>query len=278
MPLNYRLIVPACAGLSLALACATTPEPKAEVPPPEVVSQDLNVDQDIGTFTLGLEGTLKSEAPATVEKATWEMVVDGKVVKSGEQPLDVQVPAGGTAPFSVQAQSRYVSSPEELKAMSEKGGSLLAALRGKLHVKQDGATREVEFARGREVRTPRLPAVKMHTLDAARFSDKEANILYSLGVVNPNPFPLGVERLTYKVEVGGKQVAEGERAVGDKITPASTGVYDVQVAVDEANIGPEIKALIKSQLLPWVITGELKGDLYVIPYKLDGAVRLNVSK
>lgn len=266
------------AAALLMSACATAPEPVAEVPAPELTSQDLDVNQNITTFKLNYTGVLKSQVPATLERSKWELVVEGKVIKSGEDALNLAIPAGGTATFTLQNEAKYVSSPEELKALSEKGGSLLAALRGTLFVKAGGKTMEVPFARSRDIRTPRLPSVKMQELDAARYSDVEANIIFRLGVVNPNPFPLKIETLDYKIEVAGKQIAEGSEARGDGINPAATGVFEVQKSVNEQTHGKEIKQLVKGQLLPYVITGELRGDLFTVPVRLEGAVKLNVSK
>jgi LEA14-like dessication related protein len=258
------------AGMS---ACATAPvAPPAA--PPELLSQDLAIDQDLSTFNLELDGQARSEQAATIVKANWELVVDGKVVQSGEEPIDVKLEPGSASSFKLKAASRYVTNAEDLKAMSDRGGSMLAALRGTLQVRQGDQMHALDFARSREVRTPRLPSVKMNDLDGARFSAEEVNINCYLGVVNPNPFPLRVESLTYKVEVAGKQISEGTRAHGDSVSPASTGVFDVQVAVSKETFGPEVKKLIASGQVPYVITGELKGDLYSLPYKLTGSVKI----
>lgn len=272
-------IVQVASALALAtVACTTTPEEKPTAPPPELASQELNVKQNLTTFKLDFQGELKSQEAATLQAAKWELVVDGEVVKTGEQPLDVSVPAGGSAPFSLNVQSEYVSSAEELKAMSERGGSLLTALRGNLIVNQGGTKHELPFARSREVRTPRMPSVKLHELDAARYSEDEANIVFYLGVVNPNPFPLDVQGLDYKVMVADKELATGTRARGDAIQPAATGVFEVQVGISEKTMGADVKKLIKTLTLPYKVTGELKGDLFAVPYTIDGAVKLNVSK
>ncbi|MBX5483776.1 MAG: LEA type 2 family protein [Myxococcaceae bacterium] len=270
----------AVAVAALAFAgCRSAPPAAPEAPPPELVSQDLDVTQSLTSFKLSVNGEVKSEAAATVEQAKWEMVVEGKVVKSGEMPLNVAIPAGGTAPFSVHAEGQYVSSPEELKALSDNGGSILTALRGDLIVKTaSGKTVTVPFARSRDIRTPRLPRVTMHELDAARYSDREANIFFRIGVVNPNPFPLRIGALDFKAEVAGKQVAEGTRGQGDTIDAAATGIYEVQQSVNEETHGPDIKKLIKGQLLPWRITGVLKGELFEVPVNLEGTVKLNVSQ
>lgn len=264
--------------VALSLACASTPEQKASTPPPEITSQELNVEQDLTTFTLALVGQVTSPTAATIEKAVWEMVVEGEVVKTGEAPLNIEVTEGGSTSFTVGASGGYVKSAEELRALSEKGGSLLTALRGNLIVRQNGKTVELPFARSREVRTPRLPSVRLHELDAARYSAEEANIIFYLGVVNPNPFPLKIDVLEYKIAIDGKQVAEGTRARGDAINPAGTGVFEVQLGVNKDTWGPEVKKLIQTLSLPYVIQGELKGELFTVPYQLADTVKLNVSK
>ncbi len=265
------LVLALAAGFT---ACATTPEAPPAAPP-ELMSQDLSIQQDITTFNLQFDGQAKGEQAATIEKATWELVVDGKVVKTGEEPINVELGADN-ASFVLKTTSRYVESAEELKEMSDRGGSLLAAMRGQLHVRQGNTVHTLDFARSREVRTPRLPTVKMQELDGARYSADEANFIYYLGVVNPNPFMLRFEELSYKVEVNGKQIAEGARR-GEGVDPAATGVFEVQVSVSKDTVGPDVKKLIATGSVPYVITGELKGDLFTVPYRLEGSVKLNDS-
>ncbi|MGA9522487.1 MAG: hypothetical protein WBV82_13550, partial [Myxococcaceae bacterium] len=68
-------------ALALALAagftaCATTQEaPLASSP--ELLSQELAIDQNITTFNLEFEGAAQAGQAAKIEKATWELVVDG---------------------------------------------------------------------------------------------------------------------------------------------------------------------------------------------------------
>jgi len=266
-----RLLV--ALSLLLGSACATTPE-APPAPPPELVSQDLHVQQDLTSFQLTFKGEGKAEQPATVARATWEMVVDGEVVKSGETPLNVALAGGEAVPLSFEVKEKYVDNAEQLRAYDQAGGSVLAALRGQLHVEQGGQTHAIEFARSREVRRPRLPSVRMQELDAARYSSEEANIIFRLGIVNPNPFPLHVQELTYKIEVAGKQIGDGVRASGESVDPSSTGMFEVQIPVSKATYGDDIKKLIATANLPWVVSGELKGDLYAVPYSLNGSVKL----
>ena len=271
-------------GLGLALlalaGCKTAPEVKPASAPPELASQELTIaEQGLTEFTVRLEGQVKSADAARVEKATYELVVDGKVVDQGEARLDQDVPAAGAASFKLEKTSKYVGSPEELKAISARGGSLLVALRGKATVSRAGQPMTVlEFAKSREVRVPRLPHVKMHELDAARYGADEASATFFLGVDNPNPFPVKLLGLDYKVLIGGKQMADGTRGSGEKVAASSTGVFEVQVPVNKETFGPEVAKLIKTLTLPYVVTGAIRGDLLDEPYELKGDIKLNQSK
>lgn len=270
-------IHPVMVAAALGLACAGG-QKVPEARPPAIVDQNLDVIQDLTTFILRLHGTLDSERPATIDRAKWEMVVDGKVISSGEEKLGVNVPAGERAPFEVRAKSTYVSGPDELKAMSDRAGSMLAALRGTLYVNRDGQTHEVPFARSRDVRTPRLPVVTLHDIEGF-YSEREIAVQARLGVVNPNNFPLAVSRLTYVSTAAGKEMGEGSLTRADTINPSSTGVFEITYKIDEQTHGKQqLAALIKTQSIPWTVKGELRGSLFEIPFAFDGNLRINISK
>ncbi|MBS1149113.1 MAG: hypothetical protein H6Q89_811, partial [Myxococcaceae bacterium] len=119
------------AGLGLLAACKTV-EVKAEAPPPTIPSQELVVvSQSLTEFKLRFTGKLSATEAVTIEKAVYELVVDEKVVKAGEEKLSVQVAANTPTDFTFEQATAYVSSADELKAMDTRGGSLLCALRGK---------------------------------------------------------------------------------------------------------------------------------------------------
>jgi hypothetical protein len=267
-------------ALLVLAGCKTAPEVKPAAAPPELASQELTIaEQGLTDFTVRLDGQVKSIDAARLEKANFELVVDGKVVDQGEVTLGLDVPANGTAAFKFEKTSKYVGSSDDLKAMNAKGGSLLVALRGKATVSRAGqASTVLEFAKSREVRVPRLPHVKMHELDAARYGADEASATFFLGVDNPNPFPVKLLGLDYKVSIGGKQMADGTRGSGEKVAASSTGVFEVQVPVNKETFGPDVAKLIKTLTLPYVVTGSIRGDLLDEPYELKGDIKLNQSK
>ena len=53
--------------------------------------------------------------------------------------------------------------------------------------------------------------------------------------------------------------------------------YPLQVAADIYG-DAEVRKLIKSRVLPYVITGEMKADLFAEPYEFKGNINLPPSK
>jgi LEA14-like dessication related protein len=265
-------------GALWAVGCATV-EVKQEGPPPTLPVQELAVvSQSLTEFHLRLNGKIESAEAVTLESAAWELVVDEKVVKSGTQAMNVSVPAGTPTEFALDQTMPYVASAEELKAMDTRGGSLLCALRGKLTVKGASKTTTIDFARSREVRVPRLPHVKFQELEAGRYSEDETGVTFHIGVVNPNPFDVKLTSMTYKVMIADKPVTESEIGKGDKVSPSSTGVFDIEAKANVETHGDAIKKLIKGRLLPYVITGELKTELYSETFEFKGTFNLPAAK
>ena len=263
--------------LAVVSGCAGTAVKPSN--PPALTSQELTVvEQGLTDFRLKWTGQVMPTSAATLLRTTWEMVLEGEVVAKGELPFNQAVPAGEAATVTVDQASRYVADAEALTAMSERGGALLSAMRGVLFVKQGETTYEVPWARSRDIRVPRLPSVKLHELDAARYSDKESQATFYLGVFNPNPFPLQLKGLSYKVVIADKEMETGVRGAGEKVAASSTGVFELPLNVNEATYGPNVAALIKSRKLPWVVNGELKGELFNLPYELKGTIELRVTR
>jgi LEA14-like dessication related protein len=266
-------------GLLVCAFAACKSGPSGPGGAPVISQQELEVvEQGLTDFRLRLEGTVQSPSEARIERATYEFVVDGKIVGKGDQAMATQVPAGSEAKFQVEEGSHYITTAEELQRYSTQGGSLLVALRGTLFVRQGKNLETLPFARSRELRVPRLPTVKLHSLDGARYSGDEVNVQVSLGVVNPNPFPLSMEGLSYQLSLAGKSISEGKLGQGEKVSASSTGVFEVQVAFNKETYGPDAPKVIKTQSLPYEVKGELKGPLYDAPYALQGTLKLNVSK
>ncbi|QRK09081.1 LEA type 2 family protein [Archangium violaceum] len=258
--------------------CASTPS-AAPMAPVSLGAEETRVTtQGLTEMGLSYSGQLTSPGPAVLEKADYELVSDGQVVETGTAPLGVTLTPGAPTPFSFQADAAYVRTPEDLRALSERGGTLLVALRGTLTVRSGDAVQTLPFAASRQVRVPRLPVVKLEGLDGARYSEEKVDLMVRLAVENPNPFPLRLEGLSWALTVGGRKLSQGTQGRYDTVDAAATGVYPLEVAVTKETWGQDVRALIAKGTLPYEIAGELTGPLVRVSYSLSGDVKLNVSR
>ncbi|MGV3624637.1 MAG: LEA type 2 family protein [Archangium sp.] len=265
--------------LSLVLllaACKTAPEVVADVPPPTLPEEAFTVvTQSLTGVDVKYTGTVQAAGDdIVIEKAAWEFVVDGAVKRSGEAPLNVSGKAGAVTKFELGESLVYVKDEEELKAMDARGGSLLLAMRGTLFIKAGAKTFEVPFAKSKEVRTPRLPHLKFIDFDAFRSSDTEVQAVFHLGVVNPNPFQISITGLDYTAQLAGKELGKGTLGAGDRISPASTGVFDITVLMTEETHGKDAAKIVKSKVVPYVVNATLRAQLYSEPLENIGDIKL----
>jgi LEA14-like dessication related protein len=270
------LVVPVLATLWLACASA----PSKPTGSPTLALQEATVPtQNLTEATVHYAGQVVSPVPGVIEKADWELVSEGEVVKTGTATLNVPLTPNQPASFSFQERSPYVRGSEDLKALSGRGGTMLLAMRGTLTVRSGQDVQTLPFAASRSVRVPRLPEVVLESLDAARYSSTEVNLTLRVGVKNPNPFPLKLSELKYTLVVGGKPLDKGTLAKADTVEASATSVYSLEASVSPSTWGSEAKALISKGVIPYTLEGELTGGpLLKVPYSLSGSVKLNVSK
>ena len=277
-------------SMMVLAACKTAPDVVAEVTPPSVPQEDfVVVTQSLTQVDIKYTGTVAAGSdPVTVEKATWEFVVDGTVKRSGETKLGLPAAAGQTVEFTLADSLTYVKDEEELRAMDARGGSLLLAMRGTLVITVPQAavgdkpagkrTIEVPFAKAREVKTPRLPHLKLIDFDAARFSEFEVQAVFHLGVVNPNNFQISIIGLDYVAQLSGKEVAKSTIGAGDRVSPASTGVFDITATLNEETHGKDAAKIVKALIIPYVLKTSLRAQLYSEELESKGDIKLKASK
>ena len=277
-------------SMMVLAACKSAPDVVADVTPPSVPQEDfVVVTQSLTQVDIKYTGTVAAGSdPVTVEKATWEFVVDGTVKRSGETKLGLPAAAGQTVEFTLADSLTYVKDEEELRAMDARGGSLLLAMRGTLVITVPQAavgdkpagkrTIEVPFAKAREVKTPRLPHLKLIDFDAARFSEFEVQAVFHLGVVNPNNFQISIIGLDYVAQLSGKEVAKSTIGAGDRVSPASTGVFDITATLNEETHGKDAAKIVKALIIPYVLKTSLRAQLYSEELESKGDIKLKASK
>lgn len=274
--------------LSLA-GCKTAPDVVADVTPPSLPQEDFAVvTQSLTQVDIKYTGTIAAGSePISVEKAKWEFVVDGTVKRSGEDKLTLSAAAGETVAFELDESLTYVKDEEELKAMDARGGSLLLAMRGTLVVTVPVAasgdkpaskrTIELPFAKSKEVKTPRLPHLKLVDFEAAKFSENEVQAVFHIGVVNPNNFQISITGLDYAAQLSGKEVSKGTIGTGDRVSAASTGVFDVTAMLNEETHAKDAAKIVKGLIVPYMLKSSLRAQLYSEELESKGEFKLKAA-
>lgn len=259
----------------LCLGCKSAPEVTSSPSSLALAEETLIVvSQNLTQVELKYTGTLEA-TELTLNKARWEFVVDGEVVRSGSTPLSASTPAGAALSFSLSESLTYVKDEVELKTMSERGGSLLLAIRGVVVAHTStGDSVEIPFAKAKEVRTPRVPRIKMTEFEAGRFSESEVQAVFHLGVTNSNPFPISLTGIDYAVRLGGKEIGKGTLGAGEQVSAASTGVFDVTATLNQDTHGKEAAKLVKSKVIGYELQAKLRAPLFEELVEQRGDIKL----
>jgi LEA14-like dessication related protein len=229
-----RTLTAAVAALAwLGLACATSkPAPEeAAAAGPAVTAETTKVDekhQVINGLTAVATVLLKNEgaSPLSVGGASYEVVIGGKVIASGKAAVSASVPAGGEATVEVPAPFVYAQGDEEIAALVQRKEPIEYAVRGTLDV---GGS-QVEFAKAGAIRAPRMPALKVGSLEATTSPSLGVAFSATVDLENPNTFRWCCTAPRWKLTVAGKVAGEG---VFDRSPPkpASHTSFPIEVLI-----------------------------------------------
>jgi hypothetical protein len=80
------------------------------------------------------------------------------------------------------------------------------------------------------------------------------------------------------VQLAGKEVSKGTLGAGDRVSPASTGVFDVTATMNEESHGKEAGKIVKGLVVSYVLNGTLRAKLYTKPLEKRGDIKLKAQK
>ena len=114
--------------------------------------------------------------------------------------------------------------------------------------------------------------------EAGRFSENEVQAVFHVGVVNPNNFQVSLLGLDYSVQLSGKEVSKGTLGAGERVSQASTGVFDITATLNEETHGKEAAKIVKGLIIPYVLKSSLRAELYTEELESKGEIKLKGSK
>lgn len=277
--MNRTLLTAAVFALAFSsLSCASSKPASDEGAAPTggagVTAETLKIDeqdQTINALKAVVSVRLKNDSAAAVNVtgASYEVVIGGKVVGTGRASVSASVPASGEATVGVAAPVTYAQGDEEIAALVQRKEPVEYAVRGTLDV--GGA--QVEFAKAGAVRAPRMPTLKLGSLDVTTAPSVGVAISAVVDLENPNTFPLVLQSATWKLTLAGKPAGQG---VFDRTAPkaASHTSYPIEVVIPPEDV--KARKELQGSAVSYALEAEI--DLGAAKVKLESAAETKLLR
>lgn len=114
-----------------------------------------------------------------------------------------------------------------------------------------------------EVAPPRLPEVRLKEAQVASADGGAAGTgFFTLLVQNKNSFPVTLSRMAWTVTIKDKELQPSAgsgptEVVNDAIEGNQVGEYGAEVQIDQEAFGKDLKTILKSRSVPYVVQGTL---------------------
>lgn len=114
----------------------------------------------------------------------------------------------------------------------------------------------------RDVAPPHLPAVVLKESQVASENEGQAGAgFFKVALDNKNPFDVTIDRFAWSITIKDKELKAAGEGEADKVPGSSVAEYEATVDINEKAFGKELKALLRSPTVPYVIEGyyEVRG-------------------
>lgn len=108
------------------------------------------------------------------------------------------------------------------------------------------------------------PEVRLTSVEAEKVSFSGQTFLLGFSVDNPNPFPLPVQSIKYRVQLDGERFAGGEAAASFTIPAKGEGAFVVSVELDILSQAAQLTSLLHG------------GVPENVSYRVDGSLAVDI--
>lgn len=211
----------------------------------------------------------------------YDLKLGGRRFLQGEQPLGLKLPANGSSRVQVPVRLVFQTLMERYTELKNSDwADYQVDLGMAFSVPVLGRVRVPVRYEGR-FPIPRMPEIRLRSLDVQQLSIKNAKLLLQLEVNNPNAFSIAVGKFDYNLKLNGLDAGRGQLQKPVDIRQGGQGVVGLPLSLDFAETG---LGLYKA-LLGGAIRYELNGSLealgttpilqpFQIPLEKRGSVNL----
>ena len=208
----------------------------------------------------GAEGDKAAEADTTVEGEA-EAGDTG-----GSTPIDGQRHAGKGAGRAAAYNTSELPIVIELPLPSDT--ALLEQLvewpKMLLHIEGNAriGLKTIRFGGQRDVAPPHLPVVLLKEAQVASENEGQAGAgFFKVVLDNKNTFDVTIDRFAWSITIKDKELRAAAEGEADKVPGSSVAEYEATVDINEKAFGKDLKAILRSPTVPYVVEGyyEVRG-------------------
>lgn len=128
------------------------------------------------------------------------------------------------------------------------------------------------------------PRVSLSQVDVQKLDLNAQTVLLRFDVTNPNPFPLPVRSLNYRVELDGYRFASGDTAASFTVPARGDSAFAVSAELDLLNTAPGLIQIVRQGAhrdIPYKLEGKFEVDVPfapAVPFTETGTIRLFASR
>jgi LEA14-like dessication related protein len=109
-----------------------------------------------------------------------------------------------------------------------------------------------------------VPQVSLRNVEVRDVDLKSQTFVLDFDVINPNPFPLPIQSVSYGIELDGYRFASGETQGSFTVPASSDGSFAISVDLNLMRTAPALLFIVR------------EGVYREIPYELDGEFDLDI--
>lgn len=264
-------------GMLAVLATGCLHRPPGSGLEAKVADEELELlEETLAGAKARYAASVRGPPDARIDRASWEVRYDGRVVDRGSQALAVPFGSDGVAALTLVVPVPYARTAAELTALNGEGGKVKLELEGRLHLTRATAEGEREFSSAIRVAPPHLPSIRLLQVDGARFHTGEGQVALTLEVHNPNAFPIVISEAPYLVGLADQPGTDGVAFAGQPLRPDGNARYPIRVYLDPPSEDPDDGP--RPTQIRYLLKGALRGTLYDVPFVYEGTATLRPGR
>ncbi|MCU7828725.1 MAG: LEA type 2 family protein [Candidatus Thiodiazotropha sp. (ex Myrtea sp. 'scaly one' KF741663)] len=211
----------------------------------------------------------------------YDLSLLGSRFLKGDQPMGMRLAANGNSSVEVPMRlgfQQLLSTYQQLKGADSAGYQLDLGMGFDVPVL--GRVRVPVSYQG-EFPVPKMPDVKVRSLDVQQLSMSGAKLMMQLEVDNPNAFSLLLNQLNYDVKLNGYNVGSGLMGRAVNLQQGSPGVINLPLSLDFAQAGMGLYKALLGSGIRYDLNGSMEASSsnpilkhFQMPLKKQGRVSL----